>query len=131
MGADTVVGLPQKDGAASGGAVRPTVTGGQTGMSYAIGETQLTVAQLPSLAGVVHANMSYGTGGNDGMGHTSTAAVAGGSGAGTPNAVPFTSVGTNGAAHTHPVTGTLEHTHAIGGTPLPPWRAVYFIMYTG
>lgn len=129
IGADTTTGPPRFTGFGTGGTGG---TGGETGpavgITYAVGSHALTLAELP--AGLPAAlKVALATGG-DGIQHNNSDKCAGSEGSSTAQSI-VTGTGFNGAGHTHPVTGTLDHTHTMDAESLPPWGAVYFILYTG
>jgi hypothetical protein len=130
IGADNISGLPTKGGAAAGGSVSgATNTGAQSGMTATVGSHTLTLAELPAgLNGGI--SVAITTGG-DGIQHNQTYGAAGGEGAAGDYTAPIKVPGALGSGHTHPLSGTLEHTHSIPGGSLPPWKSVFFIMYTG
>ena len=125
-------GLPTYDGAGTGGAIPgQQTTGSAGGHSHTTAGFALQMANLPGDLGSNILISQAAAGQADSHNDASSFAR----GAELPNAntaAPVTVSGANGTAHSHGNTGAVgSHTHTLSSSSLPPWGAVYLIMYTG
>ncbi len=132
FGADSTTGLPLNGGATTGGALPGSLTTGPAGgHQHTTSGFTLEMQHLPStLSSSI--NISQAAAGQSDN-HSDASSFA--RGAETPNAdtsTPVTVVGANNVAHSHGDTAAVsDHTHSLDGASLPPWHAIYYIMYTG
>lgn len=131
VGADNNTGMPTYQTTSTGGAVGGEgVTGAAGAHLHSTSGTSLTMANMPT---DMSANLqTLWTSGGDGITHQDNASMAQGEGTPEWTTLPVKINGATGAAHTHGDTGSVgDHTHTLGASSLPPWNAIYYIMYTG
>ena len=149
IGADNGSGLPTYTGTSQGGAIG---AGGLTGPagshSHTVGnmtDHTLTAANLPQHNHTLFGGTETSSSGdppkpsasdtvaykNEASGVGTAYAVGAGSGTPSSGASGMGTGAASGVAHTGSVDSVAAHQHTIGEESIPPWNAMYFIMYTG
>ena len=131
VGADNNTGMPTFETTSTGGAVGGAGETGPAGQHlHQTTGTSLTMANMPT---DMSANMQvFWTAGSDGITHFDNASMSQGQGTPEWTTLPIKINGATGSAHTHGDTGSVgDHTHSLNAGSLPPWSAIYYIMYTG
>ena len=126
-------GTTYANGATGGGSSYTTAAGGDHSHGGAVGDTALTVGQLPAHSHRIFAANTSSSTAADGWGRTGTRGIPG------EDIEPFDYRATsnsgdvlientgNGETHSHSISSSGTHTHTVSGV-LPPFLALFYIM---